>query len=696
MTTATGNARIRVDADAKVRGAARYTAEHDVEKLVYGVLALSRIAKGRIADIDTSAAAALPNVIGIMTYRNAPRVNGGVTGKPGIDKHLLLMQDDRIAFDRQPVAVAIATTLEAALEAAARIEVRYDAEEPVASLADPRGILVAPKETPHGEPADMTRGHAAAARSAADVVVGATYTTPMEHHNALELHATIAAWNGDRLTIYDATQGVFEDRRKIAGVFGIAPENVHVISPFTGGGFGGKGSVWHHQPLAAMAARFVGRPVKIELARDHVFGTTGHRPATIQRVVLAARRDGTIVSMEHDITASTSTFDDWMEASGESTTMLYAIANVDIRHRMIRTNLNTPTFMRAPGEATGTYVLEVAMDELAERLDLDPIELRLRNYAQTDPHTGKPYSSKGLRACYARGAELFGWRRRGKPRSARSGRDLVGYGMASGAYPANIFKAAATVRLAADGRVTVRSGTHEIGQGSYTALADIAATELGIAAENVRMELGDTQFPQAMNSGGSTTIASVGSAIALACRQIATERSRNAAGSNGDGSFEATAEFEGTADRERFTCYSFCAQFAEVRVDPDFGTVRLHAMVGVFDVGRVINERLAHSQFVGAMTMGAGMALFERTRVDPRTARILNANLAEYLIPTNADIGTIVAEAVPSDDTIVNPIGTKAVGEIGICGAAAAIANAVYNATGERVRNLPIGLVRTL
>ena len=689
------SARVRVDAVAKVTGSARFTAEHEVEGLVYGVLVLSRIAKGRIVAIGTSEAEHLPGVLGIMTHANAPRVNGEVTGRAGLDKRLLLMQDDRIAFDRQPVAVAIATTLEAALEAAAAIDVVCAAEEPVASLEDPRGTLVPPKNTPHGEPADMTRGNAGAARAAAGVVVAATYRTPMEHHNALELHATIASWQRDRLTIYDATQGVFEERRKLASVFGIPPEHVHVISPFTGGGFGGKGSVWHHQPLAAMAARFIGRPVKLELARDHVFGTTGHRPETIQRVVLGAESNGTIVSLEHDITASTSAFDDWMEASGEVTTMLYAIPNVDIRHRMIRTNVNTPTFMRAPGDATGTFVLEVAMDELAERLALDPIELRLRNYAQTDPHTRKPYSSKRLRECYARGASLAGWERRSAPRSLREGRELVGLGMATGAYPANIFKAAAHVRLEPSGNVTIRSGTHEIGQGSYTSLADIAAAELNVDAARVRIELGDTSFPQAMNSGGSTTIASVGSAIALACREIRAKCERSPAGERSDG-IEAFAEFEGTEERKNYTCYSFCAQFAEVRVDPELGTVRLHRLTGVFDVGRVVNARLTHSQFVGGMTMGAGMALFERTRLDPRTGRILNANLAEYLMATNADIGAIVAEAVPSEDAVVNPLGTKAVGEIGMCGAAAAIANAAYNATGQRVRDLPLGVLRTL
>jgi xanthine dehydrogenase YagR molybdenum-binding subunit len=521
------------------------------------------------------------------------------------------------------------------------------------------------------------------------VLTGITLTTPLETHCPIEPHASVAHWEGEHLTMYDATQGVFEVRRKLASVFGIGEDRIRVISPFVGGGFGNKGSVWWHQCLAALAAREVGRPVKLVLARDQMFANTGHRACTVQELTFGARRDGTITSLTHDIIADTSTYDVFVESSGEYSSMAYAFPNAFIRHRLVRMNIGTPTFMRAPGEATGSYALEVALDDLAVHLGVDPIQLRLRNYAETDPMKDKPFSSKHLRACYERGAARIGWERRNPaPRSMRDGRELIGLGMAGGAYPSQIFNASAIVTMKPDGSVVARSGTQEIGQGSYTALAQIVAGELGIDPGRVKFELGDTSFPRAMNSGGSTTIASVGSALTLACRklkaQIGSEPLRN--------EVSATADYTTPKEREGYSCYSFCAQFAEVAVDPDFGTVRVRRMFGVFDVGRVVNARLSHSQCIGGMTMGIGMALLERTIVDPRTARIMNANLADYRVPVNADIGELDAELIAVPDTIANAAGTKPVGEIGICGAAAAVANAVFHATGRRPLELPIGL----
>jgi len=689
MTIAIGEARERVDAIAKVTGAATYSAEHQLDDVAFAVLVLSTVARGRIARIDDADARAVPGTLAVITHRNAPVLNGEITGRPGLDKHLLLLADDRIQFDRQPVAIVVAADLETAREAAALVRVEYASEPPIASVDDPRASWFFPKQTAHMEPPEIVRGDAASARAAAAVVVSATYTTPLENHNPIEPHASIAAWDGDRLTIYDATQGVFEERRKIAGVFGLPEDDVRIISPYVGGAFGNKGSVWYHQVFAAAAARIVDRPVKLVLDRDQMFAITGHRPHTRQTITFGADGDGTVTSFEHDVLATTSMFDVFTESAGEYTAMAYAFPNVIIRHRLVRTNFGTPTFMRAPGEATGTYALETALDELAEAVGIDPIALRLRNYAESDPNKEKPFSTKYLRECYARGAERFGWGARSRaPRSMRDGRELIGYGMAGGAYPAQIFDAAASVSMETDGRVTVRSGTQEIGQGTYTAIEQIAASELAIDPARVRLELGDTRYPRAMNSGGSTTIASVGSAVALACRDLARQLGGR---SRPERRLSATATFTTPDDREGYSCYSFAAQFAEVGVDPDLRTVRVRRMFGVFDVGRVINARLAHSQFVGAMTMGIGMALFERTIVDPRTARIMNANLADYLLPTNADIGQIDAEALGIRDDIVNPIGTKPVGEIGICGAAAAVANAVYHATGRRIRDLPIG-----
>jgi xanthine dehydrogenase YagR molybdenum-binding subunit len=679
--------RVRVDADTKVRGEATYVAEHRIEGLAHAVMALSTIARGRIERIDSSATKRVPGVIAVLTHENAAGLNGEITGRPGLDKKLLLLNGDVIAFDRQPIAVVVAETLEAAQEGASALRVTYASESPIATVDDPRASLFPPKQTAHQEPAEIVRGDALGARADAEVVFAATYVTPVENHNPIEPHAAIAQWNGNKLTVYDSTQGVFESRRKIASVFGLPEENVHVISPFVGGGFGNKGSVWEHQILAAAAARHTGRPVKLALARDQMFATTGHRPQTIQRIAFGATAAGVVQSFEHDIVADTSMYDVFMESSGEYTAIAYAFPNVIIRHRLSRINVGTPTFMRAPGEATGTYALEAAMDELAYVVGVDPIELRLRNYAETDPHKEHPFTTKLLRECYARGAGRFGWEKRTpSPRSMRDGHLLIGYGMAGGAYPALVFDAAASVTMQPGGDVVVRSGTHDMGQGTYTALADIAADELGIDAARVRFELGDTAFPRAMNSGGSTTVASVGSAVALACRDL---RGR-LGGASPDRDVTAEAKFSMPKEREKTSSYSFAAQFAEVAVDPDFGTVRVRRMFGCFDVGRVVNERLSHSQFIGGMTMGIGMALLEQTQFDPGTARIMNANLADYKIPTNADVGDIDAEALGVRDDEVNPIGTKPVGEIGICGAAAAVANAYYHATGERIRALPI------
>lgn len=678
----------RVDARAKVTGRATYAAEHHLAGSLHAVMVLASIARGRIAGIDLAAAERVEGYVAALTHENAPRLNGAVTGRPGLDKHLLLLDGDAIAYDRQPIAVVVAETLEAAHECAAAVAVRYETQPPVTGLGDPRATRFAPEHTAHDEPPDIVRGDAAAARAGAAVVVATTVSTPFETHNPIEPHASIAHWEDDRLTIYDATQGVFEERRKLASVFGVPEENVRVVSPFVGGGFGNKGSVWTHQCLAAAAARLTRRPVKLALPREAMFATTGHRPRTVQTLTFGADRDGRVTSFAHDVLATTSTYDVFTESSGEYTAMAYAFPNVDIRHRLVRLNIGTPTFMRAPGEATGTFALETALDELAERVGIDPIELRLRNFADRDHHKDKPFSSNEQRACFARGAERIGWSRRGAPRSLRDGTWLIGLGMAGGAYPAQIFAASAQVTLSAGGDAVVRSGTHELGQGSYTALAQIAATELGIEPARVRVELGDTTLPRAMNSGGSTTIASVGSAVALACRDISAQRRARDGAPAGD--LTATAHFEQPKERAAWSCAAFAAQFAQVAVDPDFGSVRVQRMFGVFDVGRVINARLTHSQLIGGMTMGLGMALLEATRVDPRTGRIMNANLAEYLLPVNADIGEFDAQTVESSDNAVNLIGTKPVGEIGICGAAAAIANAVYNATGRRIRDLPI------
>jgi xanthine dehydrogenase YagR molybdenum-binding subunit len=504
-----------------------------------------------------------------------------------------------------------------------------------------------------------------------------------------------------------------------------------VISPFVGGGFGCKGSAWSHVILCAMAAREVARPVSLVLDRPQMFAPVGGRPRTEQHIVLGAKQDGTLVAVRHAVITQTSMIEDWVEPSAAQTRILYACPNGDTTHRLVRLNLGTPTYQRAPGEASGTFALEVAMDELAAKLELDPVELRLRNYAERTPADGKPFSSKSLRQCYRDGAARFGWSKRtAAPRSMRDGDWLVGYGMATATYPANRSKAAALATLLPDGSARVRAGTQDIGTGTYTVMSQVAADALGLPVARIRFELGDTTFPQTPVSGGSQTAASVASAVQAAC--LAVRGKLLAAAADGTDSpfkaadatrlntedgwvfaeaepsrresyaavlarhggtpLEADAETPPSPEARNFALHSFGATFAEVRVDPDFGIVRLQRLHGTYDVGRRLNEKLATSQLMGGIVWAASLALFEDSLLDLASGRVANANLAEYHVPVNADIGEIDVRFVDSEDLHLDPLGVRGIGEIGITGMAAAIANAVHHATGTRVRDLPIRL----
>jgi xanthine dehydrogenase YagR molybdenum-binding subunit len=714
----------RVDGRLKITGAATYSAEWPMPNLAYGYLVLSTIAAGRIARIDTSAAIAESGVIDIMTPNNAPRVRA----KPETanDRYLMVLQNDEVQYDRQPVAVVIATSFEAAKYAASLVRTDYRAARPM--LEFERGEHYTPDQI-HGEPADSLRGDALSALDAAPIRIDNVYTTPQENHNPMEPHATIARWDGDTLTVYDANQGVFPARKRLAYTFGIPAANVRVITKFVGGGFGSKGSQWPHTILAAMAAKFVNRPVRIELWRPQMWGSIGYRPPTVQRVALGATRDGVLTTQIHEVVSQTSMFDEFVEPSGQITTMLYASPALRVTHRLTRLNVGTPTYMRAPGESSGSFALESAMDELAYAANVDPLELRLRNYAPADPTKKIPFSSKSLRECYAFGAAAFDWqRRKPAPRSMRDGRYLIGLGMATAAYPTHRSAAAASARIEADGSAVVQSGGVDIGTGAYTAFTQVAAQALGLPVDRVRFELGDSTFPIAPVAGGSQLTASVGSAVKLAAldarnRVAAAAVADTASPLHGlavaeldaaDGRIYARAQpsrgethaaiiarlggkaIDGFStaqagdDAKNYSMHAFGAQFAEVRVDPDLGEVRLVRQVGAFAAGRILNAKTARSQYLGGMVFGAGMALLEHTRSDARSGRIMNANLAEYLVPVNADIGAVDVVIVPEDDRHVNEIGVKGIGEIGIVGAAAAIANAVYHATGKRIRDLPL------
>jgi xanthine dehydrogenase YagR molybdenum-binding subunit len=600
----------------------------------------------------------------VMTSRNAPRVNTAANEK-GVSKAPMLLQDDTISYDRQPVAVVLADTFERAQHAASLVDVRYAALPPQTTFA--AGMPYKPAAISHGKDADALRGDPVAAIAAAAVRIDHTYTTPAEHHNPMEPHATIARWDGDALTVYDASQGIFQARMQLATLFGVPLESVRVISKFIGGGFGSKGQMWPHTVLAAMAAKMVGRAVKLAVWRPQMWGNVGYRSPTTQRVAIGAASDGTIAGTIHEVNSQTSQIDEFVETSGELTTMLYTSPALLVTHRVTRLNVNTPTYMRAPGESSGSFALESAMDELAYATALDPIELRLRNYAETDQDAKLPFSSKGLRACYSAGAQAFGWSRRTPaPGSMRDGRMLVGLGMASATYPTNRSAASASARIDAQGNAIVQSGGVDIGTGAYTSFAQLAAETLGMPVARVTFGLGDTRMPKSPNAGGSQQTASVGSAVKLATLKarmqlmqlaVADERSPlhgvaldaldtrdgrlilsadPARGEsfaaivtrNGGMPIEATADAQPGAEKRTYAMHAFGAQFAEVRVDPDLGTIRVVRQLGAFAAGRILNAKLARSQFIGGMTMGLGMALFEETRRDERSGRVMNANLA--------------------------------------------------------------------
>jgi len=721
----------RTDGALKVSGAARYAAEFSVPRVAYAALVQSTIASGRIASIDTTAAEAMPGVLLVLTHRNAPKLpdGGRAAVNPPAGRVMSLLQDDAVHYNGQPIALIVAETFEQANAAAPRVSVRYAANPAALDFERAKSAVHTPKSSGPA-PTDVAWGAFEAGLAQADVRVDAVYTTPMEHHNPMEPHATIAAWSGDELVLHDATQYVSGVRQTVAKTLGIPQEKVRVVCPFVGGGFGCKGSVWSHVVLAAMAARKAERPVKIALARPQMFGPVGGRPRTEQHVVLGAKRDGTLVAVRHDVVSHTSEIEDFTESAAAPTRTVYACPNGTTTHRLATLNVGTPTFQRAPGLATGTFALEAAMDELAYATGVDPVELRLRNDAEREPSTGKPFSLRRLRACYEDASRRFGWaQRKAAPRSMRDGRDLVGWGVATATYPAHAQPASALATLLADGSALVQSGTQDLGTGTYTIMTQIAAESLGIPVERVRFELGDTSLPAAPVSGGSMTAASVGPAVAAACAAVHDKLIALAVGdarsplkglSPGQvriekGALVATTDpsrreeiaavigrrgqplvASGDAapdpEHERYATHSFGAVFAEVRVDPDFGTLRVPRIVATYDVGRRLNAKTALSQLQGGIVWGVGMATHEHSVLDINTGRFVNANLAEYHVPVNADIGTLDVAFIDEPDTRFNLLGARGIGEIGITGVAAAIANAAYHAIGRRIRDLPITL----
>jgi xanthine dehydrogenase YagR molybdenum-binding subunit len=685
---AMGRDLVRRDGPAKVRGTATYAYETPVEHPAFCHPVQATIARGRVRSIDTSDAEALDGVLAVLTPDNAERLASTD------DAELAILQSDEVAFRGQFVGVVIAETSEIARQAADLVRVTYDEQAHDVELSADRDDLYTPDQVNPAYPADTADGDVAAAMAAAPWTVEATYTTPMLHNNPLEPHASTALWEpgmggpaAGRLTLRDSTQGVHPARAAVATVLGLEREQVRVVCPYVGGGFGSKGQPHANVVLAAMAARALpGRPVKLALTRQQMFSLAGYRTPTIQRVQAAADDDGHLQAIAIDVVEQTSKIKEFAEQTGVPTRNVYASTTRRTTHRLAALDVPVPSWFRAPGECPGMFGPEVALDELAEKMGLDPVELRIRNDTQTDPETGKPFSSRHLVECLRRGSELFGWNGRDpRPAVRRHGDWLVGTGVATSAYPTmRMAQSTATVRY--DGsRYTALIGAADLGTGSWTVLPQIAADALDVPVDDVDVLIGDTDYPIASVAGGSSGTATWGSAIVAAAREFRRKF--------GDGP-EDGDEAQGSVGpaNEDYTMSAYGAQFAEAHVNVDTGEIRVPRLYGVFAAGRIINPRTARSQFIGGMTMGLSMALFEKSVMDPRFGHVVNHDLAEYHVATNADVGDVQAHWIEEDDPHVNAMGSKGIGEIGIVGTAATVSNAVWHATGVRVRDLPITL----
>lgn len=736
MTTGViGKPLARVDGWAKVTGGARYAAEFNQAGQVYAVIVSATVGLGRIAGIDAAAVSRMPGVIAVISHHNAPRLayrphKGGVD--PAVGERLHVLQDDQVRFYGQPVAIVVADSLDDAERAAAALHIAYVADLPVVDPSDPKAQAIIPEAAIRATwrvHADTSRGDADGALERAPVKVDASYDMARENHNPMEPHATIAAWTGDKLTLWSKSQYVVNEQAEIAAIFGIPSENVQVICPFIGGGFGTSLRTWPHVTLAAIAARHARRPVKLVLSRKQMFFTTGHRPRTIQRVAVGAAPDGKLTCLIHEGMGETSRYEQFIEAMTSASGFMYSCPNVRTRYRLLPLDTGTAAFMRGPGEGSGMFAVESAMDELSYALGIDPIELRRRNEPEIDEDENKAFSSRSLMKCYDLGAERFGWSRRDpRPRSMRDGRLLIGMGVASATYPAGHMPCSARVRLLPDGVVEVEVAASDMGPGTYTSITQVAADALGLAVEQVRFSLGRSDFPPSPSHGGSWTLASVGSAVRAACIALQAEAATRAVADRrspvfgvalegvewvagrlrrrGDASpgqpyrdIVASAgrpiEVRASSQRDpevgrRYSMHAFGAVFSEVAIDPDVGTIRVRRAVGAYAAGRIVNPRLATSQCTGGMVGGIGMALMERTVLDRRDGRPVNAHMADYLVPVNLDTPQLEALLVEEEDPFVNPLGVKGLGEIALVGMAPAIANAVFHATGKRVRDLPI------
>jgi len=682
ITGTIGAAIDRVEGREKVTGQAKYAYEYRQDEIAYAAILQSTIASGAVRGVDATAALELPGTLAVIWHDNAPRLH------EVSDAELEVLQSDKVSYRGQIVAVVIADSHETAQQAAQLVAVDYAPEPHDVLLRADHPELYKPDKVNPNYPADTAQGDFDSAFAAAAVTVDCTYETPAEHNNPMEPHATLAVWEEGGVTLFDSNQGASMARTTVAKAFGLEEGAVRVISPHVGGGFGSKGTPRPHVILAVMASQRVGRPVKLAVTRQQMFAFTGYRTPTIQRMRLGADRDGRMTAICHDAIVQTSKIREFGEQAALPSRMMYAAPNRRTTHRLVALNVPTPSWMRAPGEAPGMFAVESAMDELAVACKIDPIELRIRNDPDVDPESGHRYSSRNLVACLRTGAARFGWEARDpRPAIRREGRWLIGTGVAASTYPARRQPSSARARYEPDVGYVIQIAAADIGTGARTALTQIAADTLEVSLDAVEVQIGDSSFPQAFLAGGSMGNASWGSAVVKACREL---RARLAgAGADAPVEVEVDTREEVAAD-EPLARHGFGAQFVEARVDVDSGEVRVSRVLGVFATGRIINAKTARSQFIGGMTMGIGMALHEESVLDLEFGDYLNHDLAGYHVPSCADIEEIDAIWVDEDDPHVNPMGAKGIGEIGIVGTAAAVANAVDHATGIRVRDLPI------
>jgi xanthine dehydrogenase YagR molybdenum-binding subunit len=719
----------RVDGKAKVTGTATYSAEYKMQNTVYGFLVGSTVAKGHIKSIDTKSAERAPGVLAVITYVNAPKLPGYQTGKdpakpPASGQPLRIFYNNEIFYYDQPIALVIADTYERVLYAAKLVKAQYEKEAHQTELEANRNKAKIPTG-PRFE--DYKRGEADAWKNA-PIKIEQEYYHPAEVHNPMELANTIAHWEGDKVTVYTKTQGVEATKRSLHDAFQLPLENITVHAEFVGGAFGMGLRTWPYEVAACMGAKKVGRPLKLVLHREQMFTNVGHRPATIQKIGMGATSDGILTGITHEATADTSIYEEFTEATVNITRFLYACPNVVTRYRIVPLNICTPIWMRGPGEATGCYALESAIDELAYACTLDPLEFRLRNHADADPERKLPWSSKYLKECYQMGAEKIGWKERKlQPRQLKDGDWLIGYGMGTGSFGAMRWVAAVNAKLQPDGRLLLQCSVNDMGPGTATMMTAVASETMGIAPDKITVQMGSTGLPPGPTQGGSNVTSTVGSAVYDVCRalkeQIAAMAGKegsafhaanlkadnlNFSGNevslkndpavkttyadlfqqNGLAALELTKESKGP--EKPYSMYSFSVHFVKLRVHPATGTIKIDHIVSCADAGAIVSQKTAAGQMIGGAVGGVGMALMEDLVIDHRFGRPINNNLADYHVPVNADIPDIDVLFVNRKDPHTNPMGSKGIGEIALIGMAPAIANAVFNATGKRIRALPI------